>query len=326
MGPKSNRSLFWPIVLIGVGVIWLLGAMGVIPNANFAVLLSLWPIVLIIIGLDILIGRKSAFGGAIVGLLAVALVAFALIAGPSLGLATSGTLKTEALASEIGEAVTADININFSSQPVSMVALGDKTSLLKGEIDYYGTLRYVESGSTSRRITLEQVSSGTWSIPWDPNASWDISLTPYLPIGLTLDGGSGSADLDLSQLRLTAFAIDQGSGSLRLRLPSSTQAYTANIEGGSGSLNLSLPADGDLTVYLDGGSGGINIDIPDGTAVKLEIRDAGSGSVNVPQRLKAVRVNDAGKEGKWETDGFGQAAHKLVIICGDLGSGSFNIH
>lgn len=326
MENKPYRSLFWPIVLIGVGVIWLLGAMGVIPDANFAALISLWPIVLIVIGLDILIGRSSAFGGAIVGLLAVALVAFALIAGPSLGLATSGTLKTEALASEIGEAVTADININFSSQPVSMYALDDKTSLLKGEIDYYGTLKYAESGSTNRRITLEQVSSGSWTIPWDPNARWDIGLTPNLPIALTLDGSSGSADLDLSQLRLTAFVIDQGSGSLRLQLPSSTQAYTANIEGGSGSLNLSLPADGDLTVHLDGGSGSITIDIPDGTAVKLEVRDSGSGSVNIPRWLKPLRVNEDGKEGQWESDGFDQAAHKLVIICDDLGSGSFNIH
>lgn len=325
MEHKPYRSLFWPIVLIGVGVIWLLGAMGVIPDANFASLLSLWPIVLIIIGLDILIGRRSAFGGAIVGLLAVAMVSFALIAGPSLGLATSGTLKTEALASEIGEAVTADININFSSLPVSMVALDDKTSLLKGDIDYYGTLRYSETGSTNRRITLEQVSSGTWTIPWDPNARWDIGLTPNLPIALNLDGGSGSADLDLIQLRLTEFVMDQGSGSLKLQLPTSTQAYTANIEGGSGSLNLSLPADGDLTVYLDGGSGSINIDIPDGTAVKLDVRDAGSGSVNVPKWLKPLRVNEDGKEGQWETDGFDQANHKLVIICDDLGSGSFNI-
>lgn len=326
MENKPYRSLFWPMVLIGVGVIWLLGAMGVIPDANFAALISLWPIVLIVIGLDILIGRSSAFGGAIVGLLAVALVAFALIAGPSLGLATSGTLKTEALASEIGEAVTADININFSSQPVSMYALDDKTSLLNGEIDYYGTLKYAESGSTNRRITLEQVSSGSWTIPWDPNARWDIGLTPNLPIALTLDGSSGSADLDLSQLRLTAFVIDQGSGSLRLQLPSSTQAYTANIEGGSGSLNLSLPADGDLTVHLDGGSGSITIDIPDGTAVKLEVRDSGSGSVIIPRWLKPLRVNEDGKEGQWESDGFDQAAHKLVIICDDLGSGSFNIH
>jgi len=57
----------------------------------------------------------------------------------------------------------------------------------------------------------------------------------------------------------------------------------------------------------------------------LDVRDAGSGSVNMPQWLKAVRVNDSGKEGKWETDGFDQAAHKLTIICDNLGSGSFNI-
>lgn len=326
MERKSTRSLFWPILLIGIGIIWLLGSIGIIPQTNFAILASMWPLLLIFFGLDILIGRRSVVGGVVVGLLAVGLAAFLLIAGPSLGLATSGTLKTESISVDIGEAVTADITIDLSTQHTSMYALEDNISLLKGEIDYYGTLKFSETGSTNRRISLEQVSSGAWTIPWDPNTSWDIGLTPNLPLALSIDGGSGSAELDLSQLRLTAFAIDQGSGALTLKLPPSTQAYTAEIEGGSGSMNLGLPSDGDLTLHLDGGSGSINIDIPDGTAVQVEVRDAGSGSVNLPSWLKAVRVYDDRKEGKWETDGFAQAGHKLIIICDDLGSGSFNIH
>lgn len=325
MDRKSNRSLFWPILLIGIGIIWLLGSIGIIPPTNFAILASMWPLLLIFFGLDLLLGRRSVVGGVVVGLLAVGLAAFLLIAGPSLGLATAGTLKTESISADIGEAVTADITIDLSTQHTSMYALEDNVSLIKGEIDYYGTLKFSETGSTNRRISLEQVSSSAWTIPWDPNASWDIGLTPYLPLALSIDGGSGSADLDLNQLRLTAFAIDQGSGSLTLKLPPSTQPYTADIEGGSGSMNVDLPSDGDLTLRLDGGSGSINIDIPDGTAVQVEIRDAGSGSVNLPAWLEAVRVYEGGKEGQWETDGYAQANHKLIIICDDLGSGSFTI-
>lgn len=325
MEHRSYRSLFWPIVLIGVGVIWLLGSMGIIPNASFAALISLWPVILIIIGLDILIGRRSAFGGAIVGLAAVALVAVVLIAGPSLGLATGGTLKTQSLSADIGEAVTASIELNLTTQPVKVYALDDKTSLLKGEIDYYGTLQFNDSGTENRRISLDQSASSSWNIPWDPNARWEIGLTPNLPIDLSINGASGSANLDLSELRLTAFSLDQGSGSVTLLLPASTQPYTAVLSGGSGSLNLTLPSESDLTLRLDRGSGSTNIDIPDGTAVRLEVRDSGSGSVNLPAWLKEVRVYDDGKEGTWETAGFDQAVHKLTIICDDLGSGSFNI-
>jgi len=325
MEHRPSRSLFWPVVLIGVGVVWLLGTMGVIPNANFAALASLWPLILIVIGLDILIGRRSVLGGALVGLIAVALVLFFLIAGPSLGLATSGTLKTETLSSDIGTATVADITLNFSSQPVTLSALTDRTSLLKGEIDYYGTLNYKESGDDTRRIRLERSGNSGITFDWDPNARWDIGLTPNLPIDLTIDGGSGSSDLDLSQLRLIEFTIDQGSGSLDIQLPASTQPYRAAITGGSGSMNITFPPDGDITVRLNGGSGSVHLSIPTGTAVSLEVRSAGSGSVNLPDWLQADKVFRDGKEGTWKTAGFDQAAHKLTIICDDLGSGSFNI-
>jgi len=325
MEKRGYRSLFWPIVLIGVGVIWLLGSMGVIPQANLNLLASMWPLILIVIGLDLLIGRNSPVGGALVGLIAVAVVVFLLIAGPSLGLATSGTLKTKSLSSSIGEATSATIRVDFASEPVKMYALDDKTSLLKGEIDYYGTLQYSETGNPDRRITLSQQSSGAWSIPWNTTASWDIGISPNLPIDLTIDGASGSASLDLSELRLTSFAIDQGSGSLTLSLPASTQAYTADIAGGSGSLTLNLPENADLTIRLDGASGSINIDVPDNTALQVEIRDAGSGSVNLPNWLDAVRVYNDNKEGQWETAGFDTAEHQITILCDNLGSGSFNL-
>ena len=326
MENRSYRSLFWPIVLIGIGVVWLLGAMGVIPNVNWGMLASLWPLILIVIGLDILIGRRSSVGGAIVGLIAVAAVVLLLVVGPSLGLATSGTLKTETLSSEIGAATNANITLNFSSQPVKIVALTDKTSLLSGEIDYYGSLSYTESGDPTRRIRLAQTGTSGFNIPWDSNARWDIGLTPNLPIDLTIDGGSGSSDLNLGELRLTSFNVDQGSGSMTLELPPSTQPYNATINGGSGSMNVTFPSDGDLTVRLNGGSGSINLHIPTEAAVRIEVRNSGSGSVNLPGRLQAVKVFGNSKEGTWETAGFDQAAHKLIILCDDLGSGSFNIN
>jgi hypothetical protein len=113
---------------------------------------------------------------------------------------------------------------------------------------------------------------------------------------------------------------------MTLELPPSTQPYNADINGGSGSMNVTFPSDGDLTVRLNGGSGSINLHIPTEAAVRIEVRNSGSGSVNLPGRLQAVKVFGNSKEGTWETAGFDQAAHKLIILCDDLGSGSFNIN
>ena len=42
------RSMFWPVILIGVGVIWLLSNLGLLPAASIAWLLNLWPLILIV--------------------------------------------------------------------------------------------------------------------------------------------------------------------------------------------------------------------------------------------------------------------------------------
>ena len=48
-GSFQYRSLFWPILLIGVGVVWLLGNLGYIPMPSLRMLIRLWPLILIVI-------------------------------------------------------------------------------------------------------------------------------------------------------------------------------------------------------------------------------------------------------------------------------------
>jgi hypothetical protein len=324
MDNRPYRSLFWPIILIGVGVIWLLGTLGIIPPANLGILGSLWPLILIVIGLDILFGRRSALIGALIGLFAIAVVVFALIAGPALGLPSGSVLQSRSINEPIGSATSAEITLNTSSQPVRINALQNTESLLQAEIDYFGNLQYSSSGNPVRRIRLERTGSVNFGVvTFDSNARWDISLSPRIPLDLRIDAGSGSNNLDLSELQLTGLDIDQGSGSMTLRLPASTQPYTASINGGSGSLTVDLPDSGNLTLRLDGGSGSLNINVPQNVPLRLEVRDDGSGSVNVPARL--VRISGQDKEGVWETPSFESAANKILIICNDLGSGSFNL-
>ena len=56
------RSLFWPVVLIGVGVIWLLANLNVIPAGGLWILARFWPLLLVWIGLDILLATARRCG------------------------------------------------------------------------------------------------------------------------------------------------------------------------------------------------------------------------------------------------------------------------
>jgi hypothetical protein len=206
---------------------------------------------------------------------------------------------------------------------VTISTVKDSADLFEGDIDYYGSLHYSASGNPERRISLSSQSSGLY-FTLSSSARWDIGLSPDIPLDLRVDGGSGSSDIDLSELQLTSLRFDMGSGSSRIDLPATAQAYEMNLNGGSGSLQVSLPAETSLTMHIDSGSGSVNLSLPANAAVRVEVRSSGSGSVQIPARFG--RVSGSEKEGVWQTEGYDQASRQINIICDDLGSGSFSIH
>ena len=53
-----RRGMFWPLVLIAVGVVFLLGNYGLIQPVSFLALLALWPVLLVLLGIDIAFARR----------------------------------------------------------------------------------------------------------------------------------------------------------------------------------------------------------------------------------------------------------------------------
>lgn len=80
---------FWPILLMGGGVILLLVNLGVLSTNGWSQLWQLWPLLLVAIGVDILFGRKSVLGalvGVLLALVVLALAVAVLFAGFALPL------------------------------------------------------------------------------------------------------------------------------------------------------------------------------------------------------------------------------------------------
>jgi hypothetical protein len=204
--------------------------------------------------------------------------------------------------------------------------LNGTDNLLVANIDYFGALDYSASGDPVRHISLSQHSSNVpFEVAIGRQTRWDIGLSQTVPFDLSVDGGSGSANIDLSSVQLSSFSFDQGSGSFDVTLPVSSTEYTVEATGGSGRMRIELPDQTSMTVHVIGHSGTIIINAPGSSGVRLEVLNAGSGSVGfVAHGLKVSSTGD--KEGVWETPGYESAAYKLVIICDDLGSGSFAVH
>ena len=54
----ARRGVFWPLLLIALGVLFLMGNFGLISGVSWRAILSLWPLLLVLIGLDIAFARR----------------------------------------------------------------------------------------------------------------------------------------------------------------------------------------------------------------------------------------------------------------------------
>ena len=326
---RKYHSLFWPIILVGAGIVLLLRNLGVIPAFNPGILLRLWPLLLVVLGLDILFGRKAPWAGTLIGLVAAGAVIAFLVFSPSLGINTGQVTKTEVFSAPLEDAKSAKYYFETASDPVYINALSNSSDLIKATITHQGTMNFDVSGTTEKSVRLTKTSTSDSWLTWDLNSmdqKWDIGLSPDIGTEIVLDGGSGLITLDLSGIQLESLKTNLGSGASKIFLPKTTSPYTVEVESGSGSVNLAIAKDADMTLSLDSGSGSVHISVPSGAALRVEVADDGSGSLNIPNGLDKVTDSSAFSSGTWQTTGFEKAASKITIKIVSRGSGSITIN
>ncbi len=341
---QPYRSLFWPILLIGLGVLWLLGSFNLIPNLSLAMLGVLWPVILIVIGLDILFARRLPWISGLIALLVIALLVFMLIGAPALGLKITPRVVTEQFSEPIGEAQSARLDLDLVEFPSTITPLQNSTNLIDASLTHAGRVIFTTSGEKQKSVSLGYERPNL-NLSLTGPMDWKIGITPDLPLDLNIDGGSGSLNANLSGLDLMNFFIDVRSGSVKLILPASQESYPSEVIGGSGSLKMDIEdgartemrfeshsgsvqvnigGDVELVLRGDTGSGSVRFIVPADAEVRLEVLQSGSGSVNVAERYEKISGRGA-REGVWQSAGWETAAKRIHIIIEDQGSGSITL-
>jgi hypothetical protein len=306
--PRRAPGLFWPIILIGLGVILLLSNLGRLPADPWPLVWRLWPVILIVIGLDILLGRRSVWGGMFSAALALFLIggviALLYIARnyPTWYRFSASEFHTQHIAHPLGDVRQADVRIDFPGGLGTLSALEDSSNLIEGDVSYPGDLMDLFSSSgSSARVQLDSRFFG-WGLMWRETGSrrWTLGLNPRAEYDLTLDTGSGSYEFDLRKLTLRSFELDSGSGYVALTLPDAEKAPRR--------------------FRLNSGSGAVDIRAPEGVALRVEY-DGGSGALIAPGLHK---VSGGRRDGVYESAGFSLGGQYIVIEL-DGGSGSVTI-
>jgi hypothetical protein len=275
----------------------------------------LWPLFLIALGIDALFSRRSVLGAAFGALLILALLGGAVYMVLNASrfpwmdqFVQESGWQRERVEHPLAGVERANVTIDWSSVPLRLEALGDSPNLLEGTVVYLGRLDFdvVRGSRTSLKLSTDAMGAGwlpgTWVEPFNQDGEerrWVLGLSPRVPIDLTLDGGSGAAQIDLRGLELSDLELDVASGAVDVYL-----------------------ARGEYEAWIDGGSGSLDLWVPDTVGVHL-IVDGGSGSLRVGERFRLV---DGERDGDsvWETANL-ERADEVLSARIDVGSGRVRV-
>lgn len=318
---RQPPSLFWPIILIGAGVVLILVNQGYARDLSWGVIWRLWPLLIIALGVDLLIGRRSVLGAIVSAVLLLVLIGgivlVAMFAQSIPGVSDwvqplklpQWIQQTDYLNKHVEYPLSgveqATVYIDWISVPGYLSALEDSRNLIEGDIDYVGELTFdvnMRGDQANVRLDSRSARIGFWAPDRGDGRGkrWDVELSPDVPVNLTLDAGSGPCDLDLAGLQVSGLVIDTGSGPVDLALPSGS-SFEARIDGGSGPISITLPRNVGMRVELDSGSGPFSAD----------------------SRFELVRGKLRG-DGTWETLNYDVAEPRIVLAI-DQGSGPVSI-
>ncbi|TAK13605.1 MAG: hypothetical protein EPO32_04750 [Anaerolineae bacterium] len=341
------RSIFGPLVLIGIGAILLMINLGLMESARLIHLARLWPLLLVGAGINLLFQRMPWVGNIVAILLVGGALAFLYFA-PQLGLETpgGGDLITESFSEPLEAATAADIRLDIDRGTLNVSALEGGTDLFQAEVNHNQRVTFTAGGSQRKDILLRLDAvdfADLFDLLTDVQMTTTVGLSPSVPLNFDADLGAGNGTLDLSGLTLTAIDASAGSGSLTALLPGGE--YPVELNAGSGSLTVTFAPDAviDLSgnigsgrisltlgagvsgsIELDAGSGNINITLPQGVGVQV-IGETGSGNIRLPDgfvRVDGTEQPGPGDKGTWQTAGFDDAVLKLYL---ELSVGSGNV-
>ena len=259
---KDRDSLVGPILMIGAGIIFLFNNLGWIDWSIRESLLRLWPLLLIIGGLDLIIGRRSAVGGVLVAVVAVAmLVGGVWYMNSDLSARPATILNGETVTFPQDGARTAVVKIGLSTGELrlgdgaaSANVLDGKIQNPRGEEIRQGNVREGDTLYT----TLAVREGATNIFPSSRNNIWDLHLNQELPMNLAVSTGVGESTLDLRRLTLTGLDLDIGIGTTTVMLPRQG-TFTGEISGGIGRTVIQVPADLAVRLKISTGIGGKSV-------------------------------------------------------------------
>jgi hypothetical protein len=199
-------GIWWPLVVMVVGVVLLLAATGSIPY-TLRELVAWWPLAAIAVGAWFLVGALFA----------------------------RGNTAAETLAIPLGGLTEAEVKLSFGGGELT-VRPAEPGMFLAGRFDG-GVIQHMLGPG---RVELKPFDPGALFLSGRA-LHWDVGISADIPVDLRLDTGASRSKVDLSALRIRRLELHTGASETSIRLPAAG-ASTVRVEAGVASVTLEVPA------------------------------------------------------------------------------------
>jgi hypothetical protein len=251
-----------PTLLIGLGVIFMLSNFGQLAVSGWTMLWNIWPVFLVAIGLDIMFGRRSLLAGILAAVLVITLLGGFIWYFGSV-LAGEG-LSVDAFEQPLEGAKRAEITIEPLVGNLALSALSDSNNLLEGELKQYQGKEIAQAYRVMDQVGFFTIASsdGTITFPSSPGpaGSWNLDLTPQIPLDLSVETIVGNINISAQDLTLSSLSTSVVIGETYVFLPERGD-FDAKIDGVIGRITIYVPDSMEISINSEVGI--LNVKVPE---------------------------------------------------------------
>jgi hypothetical protein len=258
---RGYRSLFWPAVLILVGVVALLVNAGFVPVERLDRLADLWPLILVVIGLELVV-RRSVQGAA--AEIAAALIVLVAIGGAAayvaLGPSIPTGIQTLDASGKVGSLNHASVQVDAGGATITIQgssSLGD--DLFRAHIEYSGRKPDVSLDASSGDVHISQSNTSGFFFQ-SRRFALTLQLNSSVPWNIAINSGASSDAFMLSTVRVARIDVNAGASKEDITVGDPSGTVPININGGALTINVHRPPGAAASVSVSGGAASLSFD------------------------------------------------------------------
>ena len=226
-----RKELFWAVILIVVGVLLILDRL-----VGLAFGQLILPVSLILVGIWVLWGARRG----------------------------REAIEREEVSIPIEDAERASVRLRHGAGRLRINAGAGPDELMAGSFRGGVNCQVERRGDTmDLGIGPPRGELSPFFRPWfwgRGGMDWEVRLNGEIPLSLRVDTGAASAELELSQLRVTDLELHTGVSSSQIELPARAGHTRVRIESGMASVSVRVPADVAARIRSESGLASVAVD------------------------------------------------------------------